>query len=874
MTDPTSRLAAAIADRYRLERELGQGGMATVYLAQDLRHERRVAVKLLKPELSAILGGERFLNEIRVTANLQHPHILPLYDSGSADGLLYYVMPYVEGESLRDRLTRETQLSVDEAVDITRAIAGALDYAHRHRVVHRDIKPENILLHEGQPTVADFGIALAVTNAGGSRLTETGLSLGTPHYMSPEQATGSRVVDGRSDIYSLACVAYEMLAGEPPHTGPTARAIIAKIVTEPVARLTLARPTVPLHVESAIQKALEKLPADRPQSAAAFADALARPGAVPTLAVAVPEVARRARRTGRLALAAAGVGGLALGLGASLLLRRAPPVESLGRFALEVAPVTALVNPFAPELTISPDGRLIAFVGRGQQRYQIFVRAIDDSLPRALVGTEGGSGPFFSPDGRQVGYWQPTRLMKVPAEGGAPTEIADSAGYFAVWADDGSVIYTDPFSRSVRVAAPNGAKREVARSDTSTFLGLSPLPGSRTVLAVTLSGGRNRTALVAISLRDGTMRDLGLPNVAMAKYVPSGHIVYQPRVGGPLQAAPFDAGGLRLTGPGQAIAPAARIGFRVIPHWDVSANGSIVYVKPEPFQLVLTDRAGRTTALREDARNYHHPRLSPDGRRVALDITDPDARDLWIVDVSDRTLSRLTVGESANDPFWSPDGRTIAYSSARRATRGVFLRSADGSGVPDSVLTDMHDRSSGSWTPDGRAIVSSTSRLAGIDVVPVAERGPAKPIPGSRPTEAYPALSPDGRWLAYVSDESGRPEVYVRALSGTGGRRQISTDGGTEAVWAKGGRELFYREDGSSGSRLISVVVRADPTFVIVSRSPLFDMGDYVAAEDHANYDVNANGTKFVMVRSPQASAIQLIQNWPAQLRGPARSPR
>ena len=201
MTDPTSRLAAAIADRYRLERELGQGGMATVYLAYDVRHDRKVALKVLRPELSAILGGERFLNEIRVTANLQHPHILPLYDSGSADGLLYYVMPYVEGESLRDRLTRETQLSVDEAVDITRAIAGALDYAHRHRVVHRDIKPENILLHEGQPTVADFGIALAVTNAGGSRLTETGLSLGTPHYMSPEQATGSRVIDGRSDIY-------------------------------------------------------------------------------------------------------------------------------------------------------------------------------------------------------------------------------------------------------------------------------------------------------------------------------------------------------------------------------------------------------------------------------------------------------------------------------------------------------------------------------------------------------------------------------------------------------------------------------------------------------------------------------------------------
>ncbi len=225
------RLGAALADRYRIERELGAGGMATVYLAQDLRHDRQVALKVLKPELAAVIGAERFLNEIKVTANLQHPHILPLYDSGEADGLLFYVMPLIEGESLHDRLIRERQLPVEDAVAITSAVAGALDYAHRHDVIHRDIKPENILLHDGQPLVADFGIALAVSEAGGSRLTETGLSLGTPFYMSPEQATGERVIDKRSDVYSLGCVAYEMLAGEPPHTGPTSQAVIAKILT-------------------------------------------------------------------------------------------------------------------------------------------------------------------------------------------------------------------------------------------------------------------------------------------------------------------------------------------------------------------------------------------------------------------------------------------------------------------------------------------------------------------------------------------------------------------------------------------------------------------------------------------------------------------
>ena len=227
--DDRATLASALSGRYDIDREIGRGGMATVYLARDVRHDRRVALKLLSPELGAVLGVERFLSEIRVTANLQHPNLLPLFDSGEANGLLFYVMPYIEGESLRARLDREKQLPIDEAVHIATAIASALDYAHRHGVIHRDLKPENILLHDGQPLVADFGIALAVSNAGGARVTQTGLSLGTPLYMSPEQATGDRVIDARSDIYSLGAVTYEMIAGEPPHTGSTSQAIIARL---------------------------------------------------------------------------------------------------------------------------------------------------------------------------------------------------------------------------------------------------------------------------------------------------------------------------------------------------------------------------------------------------------------------------------------------------------------------------------------------------------------------------------------------------------------------------------------------------------------------------------------------------------------------
>ena len=274
-TDSAARLGAALADRYAIEREIGQGGMATVYLARDVKHDREVALKVLRPELAAVLGAERFLNEIRITARLDHPHILTLIDSGAVEGALYYVVPYVRGGSLRDRLTAQGQLRLDDALRLTTQIASALDYAHRQGVIHRDIKPENILFQEDMAMLADFGIALALRQAGGQRLTETGLSLGTPQYMSPEQATGDKTLDARSDVYSLAAVLYEMLAGDPPITGSTVQAVIAKLLTERPTRLRVLRDTVPAGVEDAVAQALAKVPADRYDSAGAFASAIA-----------------------------------------------------------------------------------------------------------------------------------------------------------------------------------------------------------------------------------------------------------------------------------------------------------------------------------------------------------------------------------------------------------------------------------------------------------------------------------------------------------------------------------------------------------------------------------------------------------------------
>jgi tRNA A-37 threonylcarbamoyl transferase component Bud32 len=424
MTTDPARLTAALADRYRIERELGQGGMATVYLAQDLRHDRKVAVKVLRPELAAVIGAERFLSEIKTTANLQHPHILPLFDSGAANSFLFYVMPFIEGESLRDRLNREKQLPVNDAIRIATEVAGALDYAHRHGVIHRDIKPENILLHDGRALVADFGIALAASKAGSTRMTETGMSLGTPHYMSPEQAMGERDITARSDVYALGCVTYEMLVGDPPFTGSTAQAIVAKVLTEKPAPPSRSRDTVPESIDAAVLTALAKLPADRYASAAAFSEALNGSGS--TRGMPRPQrVARDGGRHRRLLLAGVVVVGLAM-LAAWGWLRPAAPEPAGVRKVDVVLPDSAPVE-FIGEATIgvgqtaiaiSPDGRTLAYIAGGGPRPRIYVRPLDRFEATPLPGTEGAFHPFFSPDGGWIGFFADNQLRKVSTAGG------------------------------------------------------------------------------------------------------------------------------------------------------------------------------------------------------------------------------------------------------------------------------------------------------------------------------------------------------------------------------------------------------------------------------------------------------------------------
>ncbi|HEY5646253.1 MAG TPA: protein kinase, partial [Pseudomonadales bacterium] len=532
MADQLQHVKTSLADRYRIERQLGRGGMATVYLAEDLKHHRQVAVKVLRPELVAVIGPERFLREIKLTARLNHPHILPLLDSGEAENILYYVMPYVEGESLRQKLNRETQLSINEALQLGQQVASALDYAHREGVIHRDVKPENILLHAGEATVADFGIALALSAAGGDRLTETGLSMGTPEYMSPEQASGAKNLDARSDIYSMGAVLYEMLAGEPPHTGPTAQAVIGKVVTERARPLRQLRDTVPPHVEAAVAKALERLAADRFATASEFTDAMMGRTPIALLATGpegvVPDHGngRRWRPLLPWAVAAA-----ALSVAVWALLQRSEAPQALVIRSEITLPDTAPLALFGsaplatqrPALAVSPDGSHIAFVGEWDGETHLYVRPLGEHECTRVEGTRGAYHPFFSPDGQWIGFFVGNRLRKVPVLGGPAVTLATTPNpHGAAWLSDERILVSPNEGRRLElVAAAGGIVETIGVAGTRQYNWPQALTRKDAVL---VSGGVPDDMAVVV-LATGETRSLGLQGWN-PRYVASGYLVY------------------------------------------------------------------------------------------------------------------------------------------------------------------------------------------------------------------------------------------------------------------------------------------------------------------------------------------------------------
>jgi serine/threonine-protein kinase len=866
--DDVTSLAAALSDRYLIEREIGRGGMATVYLARDKRHDRPVAVKVLNAELGAVLGVERFLAEIRVTANLQHPNLLPLFDSGEADGMLFYVMPYVEGESLRHRLEREKQLPVEEAARIGVAVSSALDYAHRHGVIHRDLKPENILLHDGQPLLADFGIALAVSNAGGSRITQTGLSLGTPSYMSPEQATGDRVIDARTDIYSIGAVVYEMLTGEPPHIGNTAQAIIARVLTEPARPARLSRPAVPEHVDYAVSRALEKLPADRWATAGQFCDALQGKSTVNLSAAAriAPSTASRRRRA--FSLAAAAIVGVAVGAASVLATRRAPVEEARYpvRFDLPVAASAEAATSF---MAISPDGRLVVYGARDPQsgQSQLHLHRLDAGTSRPLPGTEGAVGLCFSPDSRSIAFNANARVYRLDLEGGTPIALGENVGSQGIaWPTRETIVIARNRRLHRLPASSAGASVELPLpkgvSD-ADLRGPRALADGNTILhAVAIPGENFRVGILSLAEGRDTITDIpGIP-VGMI----DGQLLVASN--GVLSAIPFDLRARRVLGDPVALVDSVSTSAGGHPRAYVSTSGSLLYrVGTAGSRLVLSDSTGKElSVVAENASLILFPRFSPDGNRVAYNI---NTATVWVHDLRSNTPTRVATEGGRNErPEWTPDGRSLLFISDRDGSTAAWMQNVDLSGSPAKVIAvaeGMVDEVIA--TPDGAALLARATgarftqdfflkQLSGDTTL--------KPLFKTPSVEYAPRLTRDGKWMAYTDNRGGTPEIFVQPFPLTGARHQLTATGGSPPVWSKDGRRLYYL----SGGAMNIVDVSTAGGFSVRGRQKLFDAAG-IAMPIHANFDVSPDGLRFLIVKSAVGadSRTVVVHDWKYELK-------
>jgi serine/threonine-protein kinase len=802
MSDVLTRISSALESRYRITRQAGIGGMATVFLAHDLRHERDVAIKVLHPDLAAALGAERFLAEIKTTAKLQHPHILPLLDSGEADGLLYYVMPFIAGESLRSRLERETQLAVDDAVRIAREVLSALDYAHRQGVVHRDIKPENILVHEDQALVADFGIALAVSAAGGARMTQTGLSLGTPQYMAPEQAMGERAIDGRADIYAVGAVLYEMLVGEPPFTGPTVQAIVARVMTESPRPVTGQRRSVHGNVNAAVMRALEKLPADRFHSAAEFSNALS--DAAYRVQVASDAAITPIGSSGSLArFVPWGVAAAAAVAAIAFAYKGRVKSDSSPVFASFEIPYNASLPYSSETIGISDDGRVIAVGAILGGQAQLLVRSIDQDEFRVVPNSKGVRGSAaFSPDGKWIAFNADRDIYRVPVSGGSPpTQIGHSSWGQMAWTRDNSVVYTKRYDLglfrvsfdgrdSSTLTTPDRKKGELGHWWPQL------LPDGEHILFTNYTTPADGSRIEALSLKSGERKTV-LNGAYFGRYV-NGRLLFVRN--NAVLSIPMNASSLKVSGTEtplgidvQIVSSNGWAGFAV------AKNGTIIYLSDASRRQVLSwaSQNGDEEPAVDSVGAYSMAVPSPDGKKIAVVKNG----DVWIIDRARKYEVRLTrTPQTEIDLVWTPDSRTMIY--ARDVPQyDVFRQLADGSGSEQLILTSVNDKEPQTVSPDGSTLLYTENGGHGDDVFGASLTGPKSEhqlVIGGNGDKTQAAYSPNGKWIAYASSESGQYEIYVMPAPGTSqvARQQISNGGGGAADWSPDGTVLYYNVGG------------------------------------------------------------------------------
>jgi serine/threonine-protein kinase len=855
------RLSSAVSDRYRIERELGAGGMATVYLAEDLKHKRKVALKVLKPELAAVLGAERFVQEITTTAALQHPHILPLFDSGTADGFLYYVMPFIDGETLRSKLDRETQLGIDEAVRIATNVADALDYAHRHGVIHRDIKPENILLHDGRPMVADFGIALAVSAAAGGRMTETGLSLGTPHYMSPEQATAEKEITARSDVYSLASVLYEMLAGEPPHGGGSAQQIIMKIVTDTARPVTELRRSVPPNVAAAVAKALEKLPADRFASAKAFAEALGNPvfaTAHMPAAGASPVGARSwlgdPRTIGILAVAAAALIGQAW-LSAQRGEGRGPIEYDVG-----LPDSAAMWTATGVGFDVAPSGDFVVYRAIHDGKSELWFRSLRDAATRRIANTENGSWPAISPDGSQVAFLRDQgrstwTLEIVPTPGGAATTLGRSGlATDLQWLSDGRLQIIEGDGNLARWFDPGGGPATTQR------IPYCIMPSLLTTTSQLLCGGGG-----SMSARLADLKGLGLhvmlwtgaPDSTFVfgshfRLIDDRYLVYL-SMSGDLLAAPVNLATRRV---GRSVRLATGLGRRAYSGagtYAISRSGTLVYaqgVNHALGHLVAADgKSLDTLPVGRDA--FLRFAVSPDRRRLAAVVAGLEGEELRVYDLRKGDYIMWARHPTIRQPVWSPRGDRLFYSHGD----SIRVGSPDRSGAPALVASMIGSLEGFTWMPDDRVVVG---RWDDFHVLSLNLARTPVTVDTLAAEASFPRMSPDGRWLSY--NDVGITTLWLEPFPATGQRYQVATGSIEDAQWISPTEFAVFEGSGPAIDRWEMDLSGATPAF---NRRRWTVMPEFVETAGQS-FTLSPDGRVVYVRGSPERPVwyLRVVPNW------------
>jgi len=880
-------LSGTFAGRYRVERELGRGASATVYLARDSQRDRSVAIKVLRPELAATVGADRFLREIARNERLQHPYIVPVLDSGEHDGLLYFVLPHMEEGSLRQLMQREKQLPVESAVAIARAVAEALDYAHGQGLVHRDVKPENILFTSGKACLADFGIARAIERTIDESTTSTGLVRGTPAYMSPEQAGGGRDYDGRSDQFSLACVLYEMLAGMPAFMGPTPEAIIAQRFQHAPRKLNVYRPSVSPALESVIQRALSLTPADRFATLAAFSAALRDATRQSTVESKAPSGS-----TSAAALAHDGSGGTAgpswawrgigigaLVLGAAVIAARdeiAPRFRSTPQvYTLDLpAPTGAQFTDDLRDVSaVSPDGKDIIIPGTDSSGVRnLWLQRLSDRVASRIPGTDWGAMAFWSPDGKTVGFFKRRALTVIDRTGrtGRTLATVTTNPRGGSWADDGTILYAPSsqsgiFATSLKDTTPRQLTTVSARRGEIGHMWPQALPGGHSFLYFVAS---DVDSVRGIYLASGDPpRSRRVVGSSASAVFSNGHLLFVSA--GALVAQRLDVAAAALIGDRWRIADSVATSYEYSGVFSASQTNLLVYAggrSRDISRLSWTDSTGSMLRFASAYGYLRNPDLSANGRYLAFETYRETDSDIQFLDLATGVSSVLADGGlQATDPVWSPDGSAIAFIAERPGVWNTYRKYVNRPDAPELLFSSPRYAVLTDWSADGFLILNEVNDAGDFDLVarPLTALGDPQVLASGPAHQVAGRVSSDGKFVVYVSLESGSPQVYAQRLPARGARCQVSANGGYQPVWGRTNGSVYFLSGSGTMMQATLDLSRSAPCPVAAPRA-LFQTNVRSPSRARSFFDVSMKDGLLLINAPPVENGawLTVIVNW------------